>query len=94
MNEQMKGPGHTQSDLKPSSMSQTVCTTKQSNIPCQHDRVVASKKLQRYALMTMLGSLNVMALLMYRLKIKAVVVKWLQQRQPMEFFVQESHPLD
>jgi hypothetical protein len=56
--------------------------------------VVAAKKLQRYALMAMLGSLNAKALQMYRFKIKAVVVKWLQQRQPMEFFVQESHQLE
>jgi hypothetical protein len=41
--------------------------------------VVASKKLQRYALMTMLRSLNAKALQMYSFKIKAVVVKWLQQ---------------
>jgi hypothetical protein len=75
MNEQMKGPGCTQDDLKPSSMSQKVCTTKHSNIPCQRDRVVASKKLQRYALMAMLESLNAKALQTYRFKIKAVVVK-------------------
>jgi hypothetical protein len=31
---------------------------------------------------------------MYGFKIKAVVVKWLQQRQSMEFFVQESHQLE
>jgi len=55
-----------------------VCTTIHSNIPCQHDRVVASKKLQTYALMAMLGSLNAKALQMYRFKIKAVMVKWLQ----------------
>jgi len=75
-------------------MFQTVCSTKHSNIPCQHDRVVASKKLQIYALMAMVGSLNATTLQMYRFKIKAVVVKWLQQRQPMEFFVQESHQLE
>jgi hypothetical protein len=94
MNEQMKGPGCTQDDLKTSNMSQTVYTTKHSNIPCQHNRVFASKKLQRYALMAMLGFLNAKALQMYRFKIKAVVVKWLQQRQPMEFFVQESNQLE
>ena len=83
-----------QDDLKPSSMSQTVCTTKHSNIPCQHDRVVASKKLQRYALMAISGSLNAKALHMCWFKIKVVVVKWLQPRQPMEFFVQESYQLE
>jgi hypothetical protein len=94
MNEQMKGPGCKQDDLTPSSTSWAVFSTEYSNIPCQHDRVVAPKKLQRYALMAMLGSLNAKALQLYTFKIKAVVVKWLQQRQPMEFFVQESHQLE
>jgi hypothetical protein len=30
---------------------------------------------------------------MHTFKINAVVVQWLQQRQPKEFFVQEIHQL-
>jgi hypothetical protein len=56
--------------------------------------VVAPKKFQKYAMMAMLGSLNAKVLQLYRFKIKAVVMKWLQQRQPMEFFIQESHQLE